>query len=158
MKTYYDQISKGYNELHKEEQLNKVYFIKEHIKINKGDKLLDVGCGTGISGEAFLDVCDVVGIDTSKEMIRWANFKTFLGRAEELPFENKSFDIVVCLSAIQNFEDMEKAVKEIERVARRVVVISIIKKSVKADILRNLLEDYEEFKEEKDFIFIKSIT
>ena len=46
--TYYDDISSGYEELHKEEQLKKVSSIKKHLKVNSSDKLLDVGCGTGL--------------------------------------------------------------------------------------------------------------
>ena len=66
--TYYDDISPGYNELHKEEQLNKLRIIKENLEINKSDRLLDVGCGTGFSLEYF--DCDSTGLEPSKEMTR----------------------------------------------------------------------------------------
>jgi len=32
--TYYDEISEGYEELHKEEQLKKISLIKKHLKVN----------------------------------------------------------------------------------------------------------------------------
>ena len=44
---YYSSIAKGYDELHKEEQLKKLQIIAKHIK-PKG-LLLDIGAGTGIS-------------------------------------------------------------------------------------------------------------
>src|SRR3989344_1674223 len=48
---YYGSISKGYNELYKDEQLNKLTIIRNNIKLNKTAKMLDVGCGTGISSQ-----------------------------------------------------------------------------------------------------------
>ena len=41
--TYYDSISKGYSELHREEQLNKIRIIKENLDINQSDLMLDIG-------------------------------------------------------------------------------------------------------------------
>ena len=64
---YYNEIAEGYNELHKEEQLNKLKIIKENIEINKTDKLLDVGCGTGISSDFD---CNVYAIDPSEELLK----------------------------------------------------------------------------------------
>ncbi|MFC1800812.1 hypothetical protein ACFLYT_02020, partial [Nanoarchaeota archaeon] len=60
---YYDGISEGYDELHAEEQIHKVSLIKKYMRImKKGDKLLDVGCGSGVS-MAF--DCVQFGIDPS---------------------------------------------------------------------------------------------
>ena len=46
---YYNQISKGYDELHGLEQLNKLNVIKNNLNIKNNDLLLDAGCGTGRS-------------------------------------------------------------------------------------------------------------
>ncbi len=46
---YYDEISASYEELHKEEQLKKIEIIKLSINPKKENKLLDVGCGTGLA-------------------------------------------------------------------------------------------------------------
>src|SRR3989338_6756437 len=74
---YYDVIAKGYNELHSGEQLNKLSIIRNNIKINKNTKILDVGCGTGIS--SGFD-CFVAGIDPSIGLLRQnKNGKKILG-------------------------------------------------------------------------------
>ena len=154
--TYYNTIASGYDELYKEEQLEKINLIEKYVK--KGDKLLDVGCGTGIVGEYFKDRCDVLGIDNSKDMLKKASIKTVLGSAEVLPFEDKNFDVVISLTTLQNFNDVKKAVKEMERVCKRTLIVSMIKKSTKIDKVRKLLKNYKEIIQEKDIIWIKSLN
>jgi hypothetical protein len=46
-----------------------------------------------------------------------------VSRAEELPFEDGSFDVVTCRIAAHHFQDIRKAVVEMARVAQRLVVI-----------------------------------
>ena len=64
----YNKIAKGYNELHKEEQLEKLEIIKNHLEVKSTYRLLDIGAGTGISTN-FFD-CKVIGIEPSKEMLK----------------------------------------------------------------------------------------
>ena len=153
--TYYDDISPGYNELHKEEQLNKLRIIKENLEINKSDRLLDVGCGTGFSLEYF--DCDSTGLEPSKEMTR-DNKKIIIGKAENLPFENNSFDIVISVTAIHNFNDIEKGLKEIKRVGKNKFALSVLKKSKSFELIKKLIYEIfkikKEIKEEKDIVFI----
>lgn len=155
----YDHISKGYDKLYKEEQQKKLRLIKEKlkelkIKISKDDKLLDVGCGTGISSDFE---CDVTGIDPSKELLNHANIKAIKGIAEDLPFEDNSFDIIVSLTAIHNFSDIEKGLKEMKRVGKNLFIFSVLRKSSKAGLIDNLIK--QNFKvivkidEEKDHIY-----
>src|SRR5688572_29777890 len=62
-------------------------------------RTLDVACGTGHSTTALQQISEsVIGIDASEEMLKQARRNSgieFLnGNAEELPFENQSFDLV----------------------------------------------------------------
>src|SRR3989344_7321908 len=139
---YYGQIAQGYNELHREEQEKKLAIIKEFIKPKKSDKLLDVGCGSGISSQWN---CTITGIDPSNKLIDIAkkNYpkQTFLvGSAEKLPFEDKSFDIVISLTAIQNFDDIQKGLSEIKRVGKRTFALTFLKKSDKSKTILRLIE------------------
>ncbi|MBS3125349.1 methyltransferase domain-containing protein [Candidatus Woesearchaeota archaeon] len=155
---YYDAISNSYNELHGEEQVKKAKVILEHLAVKKDDKLLDVGCGTGIA--AVLFDCEKVGIDPSAELAKQCPFKAIVGRAEELPFPDKSFDIVISLTAIHHC-DIDKALAEIKRVAKRDVVITVLKKSKsKKDIvgkIKKMFTIVKESEEEKDIILIGQV-
>ena len=90
-------------------------------------------------------------------MLKKAKIKTILGKAENLPFEDKGFDTVISLTTLQNFENIEKAIKEMERVCRKTLIVSIIKKSDKIDNIKKLLKGYKEIDGGKDIIWIKNI-
>lgn len=125
--TYYDEIAKGYKELHGEEQMRKARIIAGELHVSPDDKLLDVGCGTAHYLSLF--PCDKTGIDPSVELLKQATVKTVQGQAENLPFDNESFDIVLSLTAVHNFHDIETGLSEIRRVAKRDIVLSILRRS-----------------------------
>ena len=154
---YYDEISAGYEELHKEEQLKKVKIILNKLNLKKTDKLLDVGCGTGL----YLDLfdCDVTGIDPSEKLLEKYNgpHQVILGSAESLDFPDNSFDIVMSITAIHNFDDIEKGLKEIQRVGKDRFVFSVLKRSPKYGIIEKLINELfivdEKIEEDKDYLF-----
>lgn len=135
---YYNAIANGYNELYQEEQLKKLLLIKINIIINKNIRILDVGCGTGISSDFD---CFVVGIDPSIELLRQnKSDKKFLGCAETLPFKDGSFDYVVSVTSIHNFKNIKSSIEEIKRVCREKAVLSILKKSKKFDTIKRVIK------------------
>jgi ubiquinone/menaquinone biosynthesis C-methylase UbiE len=123
MKTYYDRIAQGYDALHGEEQRRKLSIIKGFIP--KGASILDVGCGTGISGM----LGNIVGIDPSIGLLRQAKIPTVQGVGEHLPFKDFSFDAVICVTALHNFSDYQKGLAEMERVSKGKVIISLLRKA-----------------------------
>ena len=146
---YYDTIASGYDELHREEQLKKYRLVMQHFDIGKDDRLLDVGCGTGLFSEVF--VCRITGIEPSWEMLREKktsdNADYAQGQAEHLPFKEEAFDVVVCVTALHNFQKPRKALEEMRRVSKGRGAITIMRKAKKAEELRILVE--EMFKIEK---------
>ncbi len=152
---YYNQLSKGYNKLHKEEQLKKLSIIKKNIKINKQDLLLDVGCGIGISSKFN---CKVIGIDPSTGLLRLNKNKSkILGIAENLPFKSNTFDYVISVTSIHNFKDIGKSLKEIRRVGKKNFIFSILKRSNRLSEIKKEIKNNFKIKriieEEKDVIF-----
>ena len=69
------------------------------------DRALDVGCGTGLSSLALLDLAEaVVGIDAATHMLRHAGrapgVRYVASGAEALPFREGSFDLVVACGSM----------------------------------------------------------
>ncbi len=160
---YYDKIVRGYEELHRAEQLKKLELIELHFKPAPDSLLLDIGCGSGISLEPWK--CRKIGVDTSFELLKIAKQKglfVVLARAECLPFKDKSFDVITSISAVHHFE-LKKALNEIERIGKEKnrIILSIPKKIKSAEEIK--IKIGKQFKianiieEEKDIIiFIKN--
>lgn len=156
---YYNKISKSYEELHKEEQLKKLKIIKKYLKVSPEDKLLDVGCGTGLSTSPWK--CKKYGLDPAEELLKIAKEKNIIcirGRAESIPFKDHFFDIVISITALQNFTNIEKALKEIKRVGKERFILTFLKKSPKKEKMHSLILKYfnvhKIIEEEKDLIYI----
>lgn len=156
MQSYYNTLSPGYEELHREEQEKKLAIIKQHITIKKFDLLLDVGCGTGITSRFD---CRVVGVDPAIKLLERAPLLLRVqGEAEHLPFKDNVFDIVCSVTAIQNFHDIEQGLKEIRRVGKGTYVLTFLKKSPKQEritkYIKRLFTVERKIEEEKDVIFV----
>ena len=157
--TYYDEISEGYEELHREEQLKKVELIKKHLKLKVSDKLLDVGCGTGLTTEPWK--CKRYGIDPAPKLLEKARSKDSieykLAPAENIPYDDNYFDVVISITAIQNFSDIPKGLSEIKRVGKGKFVLSFLKKSSKKEVIDNLIRKLfkvnDVIEEDKDLIY-----
>ena len=169
MNSYYNSIAGGYEELHQEEQLAKLELIKTSLKklkinINPEFRLLDIGCGSGISTRFWeFTNADKTGIDPSEKLIGIAQAKDlksqyFVESAEDLSFEDSLFDFVISLTAIQNFSNLKEGISEIARVSKKHGVLSFLKKSEKKDEILKLIQIHfkilKEIEEEKDLILI----
>ncbi|MHB0867023.1 MAG: class I SAM-dependent methyltransferase [Thermoleophilia bacterium] len=92
--------------------------------------VLDVGCGTGLFTEAFIDVgLEVVGIDANADMLAIARTHAPTARfqeatAEALPFDVDAFDLVFLGHLLHETDLPLAALQEARRVASgRVVVL-----------------------------------
>jgi len=153
----YNHISKGYNELYREEQLNKLRIIRKNMNIIP--PLLDIGCGTGISTN-FFNVKST-GVDNCVEMLRQGAKNLVYADAEKLPFKDKSFNTVISVTSFHNIKNMGKALKEAIRVSSNGnICITFLKASRRLPHFRRLLKKYfknmREIEESKDIIFILS--
>jgi len=93
-----------------------------------GLKVLEVGCGLGTDGAQFAEAgADYTGIDLTEAAVDLARkrFELFnlpgkfrTADAENLPFEDDSFDLVYSHGVLHHTPDTRQAIREIHRVLR----------------------------------------
>ncbi len=157
---YYDlNADKWWKEdetLHLSNHLNKsrFEFFERYVPNWKGIKVLDIGCGGGLACEFLAKRgANVSGIDLSLNSIKVAQEhakKSNLqidyqcGVAEDLPYKENTFDVVVCFDVLEHVEDWEKVICEIYRVLNKngIFLFDTINKTFKSKfIMIWLLED-----------------
>lgn len=107
---------------------------KDYYKLTPKSAILDVGCGKGFMLYDFTQLIPgitVAGVDISEYAISNAkeDVKPYLrvADAKELPFEDKSFDLVISVTTIHNLDrdGCRRALREIERVSRNGKFITV---------------------------------
>ncbi|MFH1894727.1 MAG: class I SAM-dependent methyltransferase [Patescibacteria group bacterium] len=89
---------------------------------NKGKRCLEVGCGRGSISAYFCDAgYDCTLLDISPEVIEVAKgifkqnklkAKFKVGDANNLPFKDNSFDVIVSIGLLEHFQNIETPIKE----------------------------------------------
>jgi len=104
------------------------------LKKVKFESILDIGGGSGRTFKRIrrlVPVSYAVELDIFEAYISQAKAQNayddyVLARASSLPFEDKSFDVIIALQLIEHMSKEEAliAIKEMERVARKKVIIT----------------------------------
>jgi len=136
----YDLTAEMYDMRYAEEQAAKIRAGLKHVKIEKDERVLDVGCGTGILFNYFLDKRNlIVGLDISKKTLLQAkqhirekkivNVHLVQADADNMPFGGNAFSKVFAITVLQNSPDPTKTLTEIKRVGigNAVFVVSGLK-------------------------------
>jgi ubiquinone/menaquinone biosynthesis C-methylase UbiE len=94
----------------------------EEVMATAPGSVLEVGCGQGFFlKDAAKRGCRVVGIEVNRDLVTElteAGIEAQLGRAEKLPFEDGSFDVVVFQYVLHHCENLAQALAEAVRIAR----------------------------------------
>ena len=94
----------------------------------KSISVLDVGTGPGIImrkiKEKLGDKVRIYGVDVSEDMVRIAernvpDAEIKVGMAENIPFEDNMFDIVISVLSAHHWDDVQKGIEEIKRVLKK---------------------------------------
>lgn len=95
------------------------------LQPKRGERVLDIGCGTGNHLLLFYRIgLDVTGLDASSYMLDTARSRLGhrasleVGRAEDLPFEDNEFDITTLILTLEFLDDPLAALTEAGRVTR----------------------------------------
>ncbi len=103
------------------------------IKNREVESVLDVGCGEGFTLNRLKEHNigkRLEGLEYSKDAISlgkqlYPDIKITQGSIYELPYKDNSFDLVLCTEVLEHLEEPEKALKELERVSKKYLAISV---------------------------------
>jgi ubiquinone/menaquinone biosynthesis C-methylase UbiE len=117
----YDQIARG------------IRAVADHVvrvaRVRAGERVLDVACGTGNTAlAARARGAEVTGLDLTPELLAVAREREAAeglsgihwreGDAENMPFEDASFDVVVSSCGLMFAPDQQRVAAEVARVTR----------------------------------------
>jgi ubiquinone/menaquinone biosynthesis C-methylase UbiE len=151
---HFDRLAARYSELRASPAfVNPVTEAVVELGSLQGCRVLDVGCGPGSVLEQLAAGFDIegVGVDASAKMIEVARreapgIEFHAGRAEQLPFDDESFDGVVSRMVVHHL-DRRRAFAEMRRVLRpggRVVITTTDPAAFETLWLANYFPSYAE--------------
>jgi SAM-dependent methyltransferase len=87
-----------------------------------GEKVLDLGCGSGIFGKKFKEKFkkEVLGIDIVDKRVCQIPFKLYDGQT--IPFPENYFDLVLISFVLHHTENPISILKEAKRVGKRIII------------------------------------
>lgn len=106
------------------------YLVEDYIKRSTNErfkKALDVGCGIGFFLPILASLANkVTALDYTGDVLGYARFMAekrslnnvdfVQGSINSLSFEDKSFDLVVCMSVLEHFQNLAEPVGELKRI------------------------------------------
>lgn len=164
---YYDSISSGYDELHGDEQRRKLSIIKDNLAVPKDSRLLDIGCGTGVSLE-FFD-CEWHGIEPSDGLLEVLRKKGVVpdellvkDAAENITahFSKNYFDFAICVTAAHHIHEFGVFIENLKTVCKEEArfAFSLLKRTSNFENLvselKHRLVCIKEIDEGKDLILV----
>lgn len=110
--------------------------IRRILRVENPGSVLDVGCGPGVEYEGIVRAglsVRYTGVDVTSQMIdvaksKFPDAKWIVGDIYDLPFPDRSFELVMCRAVLEHLPDYTGALKELNRVARRLVLITLYRK------------------------------
>jgi len=100
--------------------------LKEELGQIHNKKILELGAGSGIAASYLPSDNVYTGIDICPGLLKRAckrfeeygfnNADFYVAKAEDLPFEDNSFDICLCMLSLNFFDDIHRTLREIQRV------------------------------------------
>lgn len=94
----------------------------DRLPIPSGAQILDAGCGSGRTLQELVDYGSVSGLELNPEAAQVARDRGLgevqIGRLEQMPWEDDSFDLITCLDVLEHLPDDRVALIELKRVSK----------------------------------------
>ncbi|MBN2123641.1 MAG: class I SAM-dependent methyltransferase [Deltaproteobacteria bacterium] len=129
---YRDPVTGAYT-LHKD----KFERFMSLVEIREGERVLDVGCGTGVLVPYILDRVGKQGrvyeldyapnmIEINRKLHPDERIRFLLCDVTEIPLEAEHCDVVLCFACFPHFDDKEKALRSLTRVLKEKGILCIV--------------------------------
>lgn len=125
----YSGLAADYDAVRANEALDREYWLaalKEVGRLRPGQRILDLGAGTGRFARLLSEFASVVALDISPEMLRRSlgkgDFERLRADAHHLPFQRDAFDATVAIMVLHQLSEYPAALLEVARVSRSIVI------------------------------------
>ena len=127
---FFSDISSSWDNQHAgREEIERLGLFAGHFRLQPGERVLDVGCG---SGRLIPLICEKIGpngslveldfapgmLDIGRGKRNGGNVTFMLGDAHAMPLPSKDFDKVIALALLPHLDDKASALKEFHRVLK----------------------------------------
>ncbi len=125
----YAKLAPDYDAVRGSGALDRDYWfagLRDIGRLRTGDRILDLGAGTGRFSKLAAELGAVVAADASLDMLAQSRDKGSFDRvradAHALPFRSDAFDATLLVMVLHQLVDIPRALREVARVSRRVVI------------------------------------
>ena len=130
--------AQAFDQWHQEPQNQAIIDLQSRLMLDmlapcEGQSVLDIGCGSGMSLEPFTGMgLQLTGVDPSPYMLDFASAKLrhrvdlHRSYAEDLPFDDNSFNHAILNTTLEFVDDPQKALEEASRVAKDKLFLGIL--------------------------------
>ncbi len=125
----YSRLASDYDAVRESDAVDRSFWfagLSEVGSLCHGDRILDLGAGTGRFSRLAAEVGPTVAFDRSRDMLDRARgkgpFARIRGDAHALPFRRDAFDVTLVVMVVHQLADLPRALREIARVSRRVAI------------------------------------
>ncbi len=148
MEIDYNDISKTYDH-YRSYAYSEVMQLMRFGRIEKGMKILDLGCGTGNLSAQLLDCIslETIGVDKSLPMLEKASkkgLKVLCADADlnPLPFKDESLDVVIGAYVIQHIKNRVDLIRECHRILNEGALILLTSSHVQIENLHPVMKEF----------------
>lgn len=127
----YSRLAADYDRSRADDRIDREYWLRGLIEVGEiepGDRILDLGAGTGRFSRLLSESNPVVALDASREMLAIARgkgpFAIVRGDAHRLPFRDETFDTTTVVMVLHHLSDYRSAFREVARVSRQIVIVT----------------------------------
>jgi SAM-dependent methyltransferase len=125
----YSRLAPDYDAVRGSDEMDREYWfagLSEVGHLERGDRILDLGAGTGRFTRLAAEVGPVVAADRSVDMLSRARpkgpFPLVRADAHALPFQDDAFDTTLLVMVLHQFAEYPRALREVARVSGRVAI------------------------------------